>query len=56
MNSFFTFAIKEFTPKTKFYFAGSSEMFGKVRRIPQNELTPFIQDQLMVFQKLPALN
>ncbi len=34
-------AIKEFTPKTKFYFAGSSEMFGKVRRIPQNELTPF---------------
>ena len=34
-------AIKEFTPKTKFYFAGSSEMFGKVRQIPQNELTPF---------------
>ena len=34
-------AIKEFTPKTKFYFAGSSEMFGKVRQVPQNELTPF---------------
>ena len=29
------------TPRTKFYFAGSSEMFGKVRKIPQNELTPF---------------
>ena len=34
-------AIKEFSPKTKFYCAGSSEMFGKVREIPQNELTPF---------------
>ena len=34
-------AIKEFSPKTKFYFAASSEMFGKVRRSPQNELTPF---------------
>ena len=34
-------AIKEFSPKTKFYFAGSSEMFGKVREIPQNEKTPF---------------
>ena len=34
-------AIKEFSPKTKFYFAASSEMFGKVRNSPQNELTPF---------------
>ena len=34
-------AIKEFSPRTKFYFAGSSEMFGKVREIPQNEKTPF---------------
>ncbi len=34
-------AIKEFSPKTKFYFAGSSEMFGKVREVPQTELTPF---------------
>ena len=34
-------AIKEFSPKTKFYFAGSSEMFGKVKEIPQNENTPF---------------
>mgnify|MGYP001023488372 CR=1 FL=1 len=33
--------IKEFSPKTKFYFAGSSEMFGKVREVPQTELTPF---------------
>ena len=34
-------AIKEFSPKSKFYFASSSEMFGKVRAKPQNEKTPF---------------
>ena len=34
-------AIKEFSPKTKFYFAASSEMFGKVRQIPQTEKTSF---------------
>jgi GDPmannose 4,6-dehydratase len=34
-------AIKEFSPKSKFYFAGSSEMFGKVLQVPQTEKTPF---------------
>ena len=34
-------AIKEIGLNTKFYFAGSSEMFGKVREVPQNENTPF---------------
>ena len=34
-------AVKDFSPKTKFYFAGSSEMFGKVKNSPQNEKTPF---------------
>ncbi len=34
-------AIKDFSPKSKFYFAGSSEMFGKVRNVPQNEKTAF---------------
>ncbi len=34
-------AIKDFSPKTKFYFAGSSEMFGKVKKQKQNEETPF---------------
>jgi GDPmannose 4,6-dehydratase len=34
-------AIKDFSPKSKFYFAGSSEMFGKVRQVPQSEKTPF---------------
>jgi len=34
-------ALKEKTPKCKFYFAGSSEMFGLVKETPQNENTPF---------------
>jgi len=35
-------AAKEFAAdKVKFYFAGSSEMFGKVKDIPQNENTSF---------------
>ena len=34
-------ALKEFLPSARFYFAGSSEMFGKVREVPQTEKTPF---------------
>lgn len=34
-------AVHELQPKCKFYFAGSSEMFGKVREMPQRETTPF---------------
>lgn len=34
-------ALRELQPKCKFYFAGSSEMFGKVREVPQKETTPF---------------
>jgi len=34
-------AIREFSPKTKFYQASTSEMFGKVQEIPQTETTPF---------------
>tara|TARA_Y100000310_G_scaffold136696_1_gene135547 strand:+ start:2183 stop:3256 length:1074 start_codon:yes stop_codon:yes gene_type:complete len=34
-------AIKKFCPTTRFYQASSSEMFGKVREIPQTEKTPF---------------
>jgi GDPmannose 4,6-dehydratase len=34
-------AIRAVVPKARFYFAGSSEMFGKVRSTPQNEETPF---------------
>ncbi len=34
-------ALREFCPQCKFYFAGSSEMFGKVKEVPQTETTPF---------------
>ncbi|MBE7416070.1 MAG: GDP-mannose 4,6-dehydratase [Deltaproteobacteria bacterium] len=34
-------AIRRIKPDTRFYQASSSEMFGKVREVPQNELTPF---------------
>jgi GDPmannose 4,6-dehydratase len=34
-------AIREVNPAIRFYQASSSEMFGKVREVPQTELTPF---------------
>lgn len=34
-------SLKKRVPKCRFYFAGSSEMFGKVNEVPQNEETPF---------------
>jgi GDPmannose 4,6-dehydratase len=34
-------SIREIDPRIKFYQASSSELFGKVREIPQNEGTPF---------------
>jgi GDPmannose 4,6-dehydratase len=34
-------AIRQVNPAIRFYQASSSEMYGKVRDVPQNELTPF---------------
>jgi GDPmannose 4,6-dehydratase len=34
-------AIRQVDPKIRFYQASSSEMFGKVREVPQSEKTPF---------------
>ena len=34
-------AVKELNSKTKFYFAASSEMFGKAKKTPQDENSPF---------------
>ncbi len=33
-------AIKDLAPDCRFYFSGSSEMFGKVEQVPQHERTP----------------
>src|SRR6187455_648533 len=34
-------AVRQVDPKIKLYQASSSEMYGRVREVPQNELTPF---------------
>src|SRR3954462_11631706 len=34
-------AVREVVPEARFYQASSSEMFGKVREVPQQESTPF---------------
>jgi GDPmannose 4,6-dehydratase len=34
-------AVRQTNPKVRFYQASSSEMYGKVREVPQTELTPF---------------
>src|SRR6202008_1544135 len=34
-------ALRELRPKCRFYFAGSSEMFGNVNEVPQKETTSF---------------
>jgi GDPmannose 4,6-dehydratase len=34
-------ALQQLQPSCRFYFAGSSEMFGRVRETPQRETTPF---------------
>lgn len=34
-------ALKELLPDCRFYFSGSSEMFGNAEQVPQNEDTPF---------------
>lgn len=33
--------VQKIAPHCRFYFAGSSEMFGKAEQVPQNEHTPF---------------
>ena len=34
-------AVRRYAPKARFYQASTSEMFGKVQTVPQNEQTPF---------------
>lgn len=35
-------ALREVRPRCRFYFAGSSEMFGNATEVPQTETTPFL--------------
>jgi len=47
---------KDFCEGTKFYFAASSEMFGKVKTSPQNENTPFHPRSVYGIAKLTGYN
>jgi len=47
-------AIRTVNPKIKFYQASSSEMFGKVQTIPQDEKTPFYPRSPYAVAKLSA--
>ena len=47
-------AIRHFSPHTKFYQASTSEMFGKVQTVPQNEKTPFYPRSPYAVSKLYA--
>lgn len=47
-------AIREVNPAIKFYQASTSEMFGKVKAVPQSELTPFYPRSPYAVAKLYA--
>jgi len=49
-------AAKEFCKSTRFYFAASSEMFGKVKNSPQDENTPFHPRSVYGIAKLTGYN
>src|SRR3989344_2787502 len=49
-------AVREINPKIKFYQASSSEMYGWVKEIPQNEETPFNPANPYAAAKLYAHN
>ena len=42
-------AVRMVDPSIRFYQASSSEMFGKVQQVPQNEKTPFYPRSLRSF-------
>lgn len=48
--------IKECVPKCRFYFAGSSEMFGVAPQSPQNEKTPFYPRSAYGISKLAGFH
>ena len=39
-------SLKDVKPDCRFYFAGSSEMFGKVRETPHNQFTPLFPTRI----------
>lgn len=51
---FFLSSIKELVPQCKFYFAGSSEMFGNTDIVPQQETTKFNPRSIYGISKLAS--
>lgn len=49
-------AIHECAPACRFYFAGTSEMFGKARETPQNELTAFVPRSVYGISKVAGFD
>jgi GDPmannose 4,6-dehydratase len=47
-------ALRDCAPGCRFYFAASSEMFGKVAEVPQTETTSFHPRSAYAFLKSPA--
>ena len=47
-------ALRTLSPETRFYQASTSELYGKVREIPQNEQTPFYPRSPYAVSKLFA--
>ncbi|MEM0144051.1 MAG: GDP-mannose 4,6-dehydratase, partial [Candidatus Parvarchaeum sp.] len=45
-------AVKDYSKDTKLYFAGTSELYGKPVKVPQNEETPFYPRSLYAIAKL----
>jgi len=48
--------LKELVPRSRVYFAGSSEMFGAAKVAPQNEATPFNPRSVYGISKLAAFH
>jgi GDPmannose 4,6-dehydratase len=49
-------ALRYAAPQCRFYFAGSSEMFGKVQHSPQDETTPFCPRSLYGISKVAGFH
>ena len=49
-------ALRRAAPECRFYFAGSSEMFGKAKEAPQNEQTPFNPRSLYGISKVAGFH
>ena len=49
-------ALQRIRPKARFYFAGSSEMFGKVAETPQTETTPFRPQSVYAVSKCAGVD